>query len=182
MKTFGQLFSESEAYKGYVAGQGPTAVLKNMSVIELKAVFRTGAGFEPENIRTGRIELDPQRPIAVIDMVTMLPINSDAVRYMEETTFTNNAVETAESTATTASDLVGEAALAFTERTIPVEWLPGNIRGATVRLQGRNLLKITDFQGLDPEVSEDGVDSLYRQGYYHIPPFRTFILNFKIDF
>lgn len=65
---------------------------------------------------------------------------------------------------------------------IPVEWLPGNIRGATVRLQGRNLLKITDFQGLDPEVSEDGVDSLYRQGYYHLPPFRTFILNFKIDF
>jgi len=65
---------------------------------------------------------------------------------------------------------------------IPADWLPGNIRGATVRLQGRNLLKITDFQGLDPEVSEDGVDSLYRQGYYHLPPFRTFILNFKIDF
>jgi len=64
---------------------------------------------------------------------------------------------------------------------IPEDWLPGKIRGATVRLQGRNLLKFTDFQGLDPEVSEDGVDSLYRQGYYHLPPFRTFILNFKVD-
>jgi len=65
---------------------------------------------------------------------------------------------------------------------IPENWLPGSIRGATVRLQGRNLLKFTDYQGLDPEVSEDGVDSLYRQGYYHMPPYRTFLLNFKIDF
>jgi TonB-linked SusC/RagA family outer membrane protein len=65
---------------------------------------------------------------------------------------------------------------------IPVDWLPGNVRGATVRLQGRNLFKITDFQGLDPEVSEDGIDSLYRQGYYSMPAFRTFMLSFKIDF
>jgi TonB-linked SusC/RagA family outer membrane protein len=65
---------------------------------------------------------------------------------------------------------------------IPEDWLPGSIRGATVRLQGRNLFKITDFQGLDPEVSEDGIDSLYRQGYYHMPAFRTFMLSFKVDF
>lgn len=65
---------------------------------------------------------------------------------------------------------------------IPEEWLPGGVRGATLRLQGRNLLKITDFQGLDPEVSEDGIDELYRQGYYHLPPYRTFIVSFKVDF
>ena len=65
---------------------------------------------------------------------------------------------------------------------VPEGWLPGSVRGATVRLQGRNLLKFTDYQGIDPEVSEDGVASLYRQGYYHMPPFRTFLLNFKIDF
>ena len=33
-------------------------------------------------------------------------------------------METAESTATTAADLIGEGALALTERTRPVEWLP----------------------------------------------------------
>jgi TonB-dependent SusC/RagA subfamily outer membrane receptor len=65
---------------------------------------------------------------------------------------------------------------------VPEHWLPGNMRGATIRLQGRNLFKITDFQGLDPEVSEDGINSLYRQGYYHLPAFRTFLLNVKIDF
>ncbi len=65
---------------------------------------------------------------------------------------------------------------------IPEGWLPGNIRAATVRLQGRNLLKFTDYQDVDPEVSEDGAASLYRQGYYHLPPFRTFLLSFKVDF
>jgi outer membrane receptor protein involved in Fe transport len=65
---------------------------------------------------------------------------------------------------------------------IPEDWLPGQVRGATIRLQGRNLLKFTDFQGLDPEVSEDGIDSLYRQGYYHLPAFRTFMVSMKIDF
>jgi outer membrane receptor protein involved in Fe transport len=65
---------------------------------------------------------------------------------------------------------------------IPEQWLPLNIRGATLRPQGRNILKITDFQGLDPEVSEDGIDELYRQGYYHLPPFRSFIVSMKVDF
>jgi hypothetical protein len=124
IKSFGELFVESEAYKGFQGRQGPSVNLKDITVGEMKAVFRTGAGFEPENLRTGRIEMDPQRPIAVIDHVPMLPINSDAVRFMEETTFTNNAAEVAESTATTGSDLVGESAFAFTERTHPVEWLP----------------------------------------------------------
>jgi len=65
---------------------------------------------------------------------------------------------------------------------IPENWLPGQVRGATIRLQGRNLFKITDYQGLDPEVSEDGIDSLYRQGYYHMPAFRTFLVSMKVDF
>ncbi len=124
MKTFGELFVESEAYKGFKSHQGPTDEIKDLSLIQMKTVFSTGAGYEPENLRTGRVELDPQRPIAVIDHIPMLPINSDAVRFMEETTFTNNAAEVAESTATTGSDLVGESAFAFTERTHAVEWLP----------------------------------------------------------
>jgi HK97 family phage major capsid protein len=54
----------------------------------------------------------------------MLPTSLDNIRYMEETTFTQGAAETAESTATTASDLIPEAALALTERSNPVEWIP----------------------------------------------------------
>lgn len=65
---------------------------------------------------------------------------------------------------------------------LPEGWLPGQLAGATLRLQGRNLLTVTDYSGLDPEVSEDGINSIYRQGYYHLPPPRTFMLSLKVDF
>lgn len=67
---------------------------------------------------------------------------------------------------------------------VPESVLPSSIRGATVRLQGRNLATFTDFQGLDPEAFEDGSRSfaLFRQEYYNLPPIRSFILSVKIDF
>jgi len=119
--TVGEMFTDSVAYKSFMGGQMGT---KASLGVDLKAVFRTGAGWDPEEIRLPRVELDPQRPIAVVDAIPMLPTALDNIRYMEETTFTNNAVETAEQTATTASDAIGEAALALTERNNPVEWLP----------------------------------------------------------
>lgn len=66
---------------------------------------------------------------------------------------------------------------------LPEAWLPGNVRGATLRLQGRNLFTSTDFDGLDPEAFEDGSgENLFRQEYYNLPPYRTFIMSVKIDF
>ena len=66
---------------------------------------------------------------------------------------------------------------------IPDEWLPSTIRGATLRLQGRNLFTSTDFDGLDPEAFEDGSgENLFRQEYYNLPPYRTFLLSVKVDF
>lgn len=123
IKSIGRLLVESKEYQQFKGMQRwPTAAKLDVDI--RNAVFRTGAGWDPETIRINRVELNPQRPIAVIDNIPMLPTGQDAVQYMEETTFTNNAVETAESTATTASDLIGEAALALTERTKPVEWIP----------------------------------------------------------
>jgi TonB-dependent SusC/RagA subfamily outer membrane receptor len=66
---------------------------------------------------------------------------------------------------------------------IPDNLLPGSIRGATLRLQGRNLWVSTDYPGLDPETFEDGSrDELFRQEYYNIPPSRRFLFSLKIDF
>lgn len=123
-KSLGRLFVESAEFKQYANQRNwPTPV--NLPNLDIKAtVFRTGAGLDPQDIRIDRMELIPQRPIRVVDTFPMLTTNQSSIVYMEETTFTNNAAETAESTATTASDLIGEAALALTERTQPVEWLP----------------------------------------------------------
>lgn len=127
-KTMGRLFVESPEYKAFMGIQqrSPTMVemLKGYYDLDLKTIFRTASGWAPEEVRLSRVELDPQRPIAVIDRITQSPTGADTIRYMEETTFTNNAVETAEATATADANLVGEAALILTERTRAVEWLP----------------------------------------------------------
>lgn len=65
---------------------------------------------------------------------------------------------------------------------LPDTWLPGRLRSATFRLQGKNLFTVTDYPGLDPEAFEDGSSGeLYRQEYYNLPPSRaiTFVLNAK---
>lgn len=66
---------------------------------------------------------------------------------------------------------------------VPEDMLPENIRGATLRLQGRNLMTFTDYEGVDPEAFEDGsADVLFRQEYYNLPPVRSFQLSVKVDF
>lgn len=123
-RSIGQLFIASDEYTSQRSRRNWSEPL-NLPDLDIRAaVFRTGAGWDPQDIRIPRVELSPQRQIAVIDHIPMLPTDQAAVAYMEETTFTNNAAETAESTATTAADLIGESALALTERNKPVEWLP----------------------------------------------------------
>ena len=118
----GKLFMQTKAFEAAKDGSRNTPV--STIDVDLKAIFETGAGWDPEAIRLPRVELDPQRPIAVIDSVPMLATGLDTIRYMEETTFTNPAAETAEATATAAVDLIPEATLILTEQTRPVEWLP----------------------------------------------------------
>ena len=75
---------------------------------------------------------------------------------------------------------VRSASLSFR---VPESVLPGQLRSATLRLQGRNLLTFTDFEGVDPEAFEDGsAEVLFRQEYYNLPPMRSFLLSVQIDF
>jgi len=107
-KSFGQLFTESASYKGRTNGVGPETKLD----IELKTLFQTSAGFDPEETRTGKIVDNAQRPVQVMtaDLIPQTTTGQSAVTYMEETTFTNNAAEAAE------GGTYGEAALALTEQ------------------------------------------------------------------
>jgi HK97 family phage major capsid protein len=107
VKTVGQLFTESDAYKNYVSG----GVKGIDSKIETKTTLTT-TGYPPEVLRQpGILETALRDPNAVISLFDVINTDQNAFSYLEETTFTNNAAEAAE------GSTVGEAALAFTEQT-----------------------------------------------------------------
>lgn len=96
--------------------------------VDVKTIMRTGAGWDPENMRLPRVELYPLRALKVRDIFPEIPYGGDTVTYMEETTHTNNAAEIAEETNASSPTAVGEAALALTQRSVPIEnvgvWIP----------------------------------------------------------
>lgn len=118
-KSFGDAFVKSDAY----TSKGRSAELD----VDFKTLMSTGAGWEPEVTRTGRVVDFATRPIQILDLIPTTNTGQSAVKYMEETTFTNTAAETNESTESTPAPYP-QATLALTERTSPVEkvavWLP----------------------------------------------------------
>jgi HK97 family phage major capsid protein len=93
------------------------AAKADVNPMEFKTTMTRAAGFAPESLRSGRVQLSAQRPIAVVDVVPMITTSQAAYKYMEETTFTNNAAGLAENDGTGAA----ESALAFTERSVTIE-------------------------------------------------------------
>lgn len=147
-KSFGELFVESKAgseFKG-----------RDVEIdFEVKTLFQTSAGWTPESTRGPRIVLDEQRPVQLVPLIPQRPTGQTAIKYMEETTFTNNAAETAE------GGTKPEAALALTERTsdvrkIPV-WIPvtdeqlEDVEGIQQYLENR--LEFMVMQRLDGQVA-----------------------------
>lgn len=109
-KSFGQMFVESEAYKQ----KGATSEIE----VELKTLFQTSAGWAPTVVRGPRVVDYATRPIEMLDLIPIETTNQTAIVYMEETTFTNNAAETAE------GGTKPEGALALTERSVTVRKIP----------------------------------------------------------
>lgn len=96
--------------------------------IDVKTLMETSAGWAPDTQRTGKLVLDAQRPVELVDLIPSTTTEAtSALTYWEETTFTSNAAETAEGAA------YKEAAFELTEVT-------ANIRKIT------NSLPITDEQ------------------------------------
>lgn len=138
-KSFGELFVASQACKGYRpgSGQGPAAQLD----LELKTLFETGAGWEPESVRTGRVEMYPTRPAPhVVTFIPQTTTSQASVVYMEETTFTNAAAETAEGGA-------------YPEATLEVTEMAQQVRKVAV------FLPVTDEQFEDEPRSRSYVDN-----------------------
>ncbi len=113
-KTLGQLFVESKAYKQRQGVIGPLDTID----VELKTLMTTAAGFAPESTRTGKVVPYATAPLMVTDLIPQTTTSQSSVKYMEETTYTNAAVEKAEGGA------FAEAALAYTERVSIVRKIP----------------------------------------------------------
>jgi len=121
--SIGERFVGSQAFKARSGHVESDIDLSLADVMRPKAtLFETGAGWAPESTRSGLVVLDAQRPVQVTDLLPQIPTTQSAYKYMEETTFTNNAAEKAEGAA------FGEAALVLTERSVTIEkvtvWLP----------------------------------------------------------
>jgi len=115
VKSFGQRVAESPVYRG---GVGTKADLN----VDLKTLMSRSAGWAPESLRDPGWVPAASAPLMVTDLIPMLPTGQAAVKYMEQTTRTNNAAERAE------GGTYGEAAFALTERSVTIEtvgvWLP----------------------------------------------------------
>lgn len=118
-KSIGAQFAQSAQFKGRPRGGDSVPFIAD---VDAKTLMTTAAGFAPESVRSGRVVDIATRPIQVIDVIPQYPISQAAYKYMEETTFTNNAAETSE------GGTFGEAALVYTERVETVQkitvWLP----------------------------------------------------------
>jgi len=112
--TLGDEVINSNAYKSYMEnGQlNITSELKYNPILESKTLVDEGSAYPPKVVRSDLIYPTALRnPNSVIDLFSVIPTDQYQYKYLEETTFTNNAGEVAEANA------FGESALAFTEQT-----------------------------------------------------------------
>jgi HK97 family phage major capsid protein len=125
-KPLGDLFVEADAYKSFQGdiGKSKQAGLR-FYVPDVqsgwddatKAVFTEATGFAPANNRTSTVIFTAQRRPVVADLVPQVATTLQQIRYMEETTFTNNAAAVAEGA------VKPESVIAFTQRSQNVEVL-----------------------------------------------------------
>lgn len=83
---------------------------------EIKTLFQL-SNAPQEDERLTRIAFDEQEERSLVNLPAPGTMSQEVLSYLEETTFTNNAVETAEGSA------LGEAAFSFTERNVSARWL-----------------------------------------------------------
>lgn len=133
------VLAESKQYQTFRSRGGGTAVIE-LTPDEFKALLTLGDINNPATRLPGIVE-SAQESVTVRDLMLDGSTDNNSITYMEETTFTNGAVETAEGTAK------GEAALDFTERTDNVRkiatWLPAttellaDVKGIQSYIEGR---------------------------------------------
>ncbi len=139
-RSLGDLFVGSVAYREFKGGRSPVAVIPDL---EVKTLFSTSAGWDPEDLRRRRVLFDEQEMPRVVDLYPKTTTRMSTVLWMEETTYTNNAAEVAE------AGSYPEAALTVTEQS-------SEVRKISV------LLPVTDEVFEDEERARDYVNNRLR--------------------
>jgi HK97 family phage major capsid protein len=120
-KSLSHFVIEDERFKAFRPGSGNRVTI-NLDDVDVKTLMQTSAGFAPANNRTDVVIMSAQRRPVVADLIPQTTTELTAIKYMEETTFTNAAATVAEGASKP------ESALAFTERTSLVQkiatWIP----------------------------------------------------------
>lgn len=111
MKSIGELFTEHAAFKGFISGRQ----VMEMPDFDVKTLFQTSAGWAPFVQRQPGAVLSPQQQPRVVDMIPTFETSQSAIKWMLETTYTNNAAATAE------NGTYGESVFALTEQSSPVQ-------------------------------------------------------------
>lgn len=138
VKTLGELFVESQAFKGWRPGmsEGPVFTIdlaetygKQVASRGVKALFDSATGWAPQAIRLP----EPVTPgFEVRSIASLMPegrTSQNAIPYMEETTTTNAAAERAETAA------AAESEIALTEKTSPVREIATSLPVTDVSLE-----------------------------------------------
>lgn len=114
-KSISEQFIQSKGYQEWRDHKGAPKFKMDLSDVDLKTLMSLSAGFAGANSRSSKIVLSAQRRPMVSDLIPTDTTRADIIKYMEETTFTNNASSVAE------GGQKPESALAFTERSSEVK-------------------------------------------------------------
>jgi HK97 family phage major capsid protein len=127
-KPWTRLYVESKQFKQSVESKGRVGIpfeidvgLREFLDVGMKALMTTAAGFAPESVRSGILVEKATRPIQVTDLIPQFQINQPSFVYMEETTRTHSAAETAEGAA------YPESTFVWTQKTSPVQKVADSI-------------------------------------------------------
>ena len=140
-KSLGQLFVESPAFKGYQGGGvGPVA---HLDIDIRNTLMTTTAGWAPESTRTGELDLSPERRAPVRRKFSC---RRSRRRRQRSSSCVRPRSTTRTSWRKPRPAAYGEAALALTEVTLPVEKIPVFIPVTDEQLE--------DVEGIGPYIED----------------------------
>ena len=124
VKSLGQAASESEVAKSYRGGNAVLAEMEGPLFAKAVTSDAASAGVLPEAYRRAGILVEPDQSLVMRDLLTVLTIGTNAVEWVQQKAYTNNAGPKAESAAASQSNITFEKKSSSVE-TI-AHWIPAS--------------------------------------------------------